>query len=343
MERLSSGKDKKMILADKIINERKKNGWSQEELAEMLEVSRQSVSKWEGAQSVPDLARIIKMAEIFNVSTDYLLKDEIEPENTPMSYPAVSEEPSIDIKERRRVTLEEASEYLSIRADVMPKVGLGVFLCITCPVMLIFLEGASSFSSLGLTSEIAAGVGLFFLFAQIGIAVALFIRSGLKQEKYEFLEKETFETAYGVDGMVKEKMVAYEHKNTMALVIGVLLCIFCPVPLVVCSALGANGFPIICLVCLLLIMVATGVYSFIAICGMFSSYKILLQDGDYTPEKKAISNKIGPIAGVYWMVIVAAYLAISFITGSWKMTWIIWPVAGVLYAALHTILSLRAR
>ena len=62
-ERFCSGKDKKMILADKIINERKKNGWSQEELADMLDVSRQSVSKWEGAQSVPDLQKIIKMAE----------------------------------------------------------------------------------------------------------------------------------------------------------------------------------------------------------------------------------------------------------------------------------------
>ena len=67
-----------MILADKIINERKKNGWSQEELAEKLNVSRQAVSKWEGAQSIPDLQRIVAMAELFGVSTDYLLKDEIE-------------------------------------------------------------------------------------------------------------------------------------------------------------------------------------------------------------------------------------------------------------------------
>ena len=66
-----------MILADKIINERKRCGWSQEELADQLSVSRQSVSKWEGAQAVPDLQKIIKMAELFGVSTDYLLKDEI--------------------------------------------------------------------------------------------------------------------------------------------------------------------------------------------------------------------------------------------------------------------------
>ena len=67
-----------MILADKIMNERKRNGWSQEELADKLGVSRQSVSKWESAQSVPDLNRIIKLAEIFGVTTDYLLKEELE-------------------------------------------------------------------------------------------------------------------------------------------------------------------------------------------------------------------------------------------------------------------------
>lgn len=48
-----------MILADKIIDLRKKNGWSQEELAERLGVSRQAVSKWEGAQSVPDMALVL--------------------------------------------------------------------------------------------------------------------------------------------------------------------------------------------------------------------------------------------------------------------------------------------
>lgn len=67
-----------MILADKIIDLRKKAGWSQEELAQQLGVSRQSVSKWEGAQSIPDIDKILQMSRIFGVSTDYLLKDEIE-------------------------------------------------------------------------------------------------------------------------------------------------------------------------------------------------------------------------------------------------------------------------
>lgn len=61
-----------MILADKIMNLRKKAGWSQDELASQLNVTRQSVSKWEGAQSVPDMDRIVQMSRLFGVTTDYL-------------------------------------------------------------------------------------------------------------------------------------------------------------------------------------------------------------------------------------------------------------------------------
>lgn len=50
-----------MIMADKIIRLRKKNGWSQEELADKLDVSRQAVSKWEAAQSVPNLDKILQL------------------------------------------------------------------------------------------------------------------------------------------------------------------------------------------------------------------------------------------------------------------------------------------
>ena len=54
-----------MIFADKLIDLRKRSGWSQEELADRLGVTRQSISKWESAQSVPDMNRIIMMAKLF--------------------------------------------------------------------------------------------------------------------------------------------------------------------------------------------------------------------------------------------------------------------------------------
>ena len=69
-----------MIWADKITALRKKAGWSQEELAEQLGVTRQSVSKWEGAQSVPDMDKVVQMSRLFGVTTDFLLKDELSEE-----------------------------------------------------------------------------------------------------------------------------------------------------------------------------------------------------------------------------------------------------------------------
>ena len=62
-----------MTFSDKLIALRKKAGWSQEELAQQLNVTRQSVSKWEGAQSVPDMDKVVMMSRLFGVSTDFLL------------------------------------------------------------------------------------------------------------------------------------------------------------------------------------------------------------------------------------------------------------------------------
>ena len=65
-----------MKLGDKIIALRKARGMSQEQLAQHLEVSRQSVSKWELNEATPDLNRVVAMSELFGVTTDYLLKEE---------------------------------------------------------------------------------------------------------------------------------------------------------------------------------------------------------------------------------------------------------------------------
>lgn len=323
-----------MILADKIINERKKNGWSQEELADMLGVSRQSVSKWESAQSIPDLQKILKMAEVFNVSTDYLLKDEIEPaSNESASY----YEKNDNFTPLRRVSMEEASEYISLRKEVLPKVGLGVFLCVTCPVILILLAALQNGHFINTSENIVVAIGLLFLFAQIGLAVWLFISQGGKLKKYEFLEQESFDTEYGVDGMVKERLSASEPYNTRALTVGVMLCVLGCVPLVITCVLQAPNIVIVAMVDILLLAIGCAVYMFIAICGVNSSYKVLLQTDDYTAENKKKNKKLEPLTRIYWLAITVVYLAASFITGRWDFTWIIWAVSGVLFALIYVI------
>lgn len=63
-----------MNISEKILQLRKANNLTQEQLAEQLDISRQSISKWESGQSIPELDKLIALSNIFNVTTDYLLK-----------------------------------------------------------------------------------------------------------------------------------------------------------------------------------------------------------------------------------------------------------------------------
>ena len=145
-----------MIFADKLIALRKKAGWSQEELAQQLNVSRQSVSKWEGAQSVPDLDKIVQLSRVFGVSTDYLLKDELEEQEPAPSLP---EQP-----QRRRVSMEEASRYLELRCAAAPRLALATFLCVISPIALILLGAPATLSTSVLSDVTVFGLSLFDLY-----------------------------------------------------------------------------------------------------------------------------------------------------------------------------------
>lgn len=70
-----------MKLADKIVQLRKVKGWSQEDLAEKLSVSRQAISRWENGTALPDSNNILQLSKLFNVTADYLLNEEYASDN----------------------------------------------------------------------------------------------------------------------------------------------------------------------------------------------------------------------------------------------------------------------
>lgn len=65
-----------MKFNEKLLDLRKKKGWSQEELGYKLEVSRQTISKWEAGQTTPELEKLVKLSEIFEITVDELIKDD---------------------------------------------------------------------------------------------------------------------------------------------------------------------------------------------------------------------------------------------------------------------------
>ena len=322
--------NRKMIFADKLIDLRKKNGWSQEELAEKLNVSRQAVSKWEGAQSVPDMSRIIQLSELFGVSTDYLLKDSLE-----QAEPAGE---STEESACRTVSMEEANAFLNIKEANSRRVALAVMLCILSPVALILLGGAQAFGLLKWSEEAACGAGLVILMLLIVPAVGLFIISNLRISPYEYLEKEPVETLYGVTGLVKDRKEKFQPTHTRYLLIGILLCVASVIPLFICmfpgreSSLGAVGIAAVLVLC------AIGVMMIVRVSIVWGSYQMLLEEGEYTRENKEHSRRFGPIAGVYWCLVTAAFLAWGFIGKSWDISWIIWPIAGVAFGAVTALI-----
>ena len=326
-----------MILADKIINLRKKNGWSQEELAEKLGVTRQSISKYEGAQSIPDLDKILKLSEIFGVTTDYLIKDELEEEEYAASQ--MQENESESDRSVHKVTMEMANEYLQIIDWSAGKTAFATMLCILSPIVLLMLGAMSEMPDYHISENAAAGIGICVLIVLIAIAVTIFILCGMKTKKYEFMEKEDIETVYGVSGMVKEKRDAYHSMYVTQLVIGIACCICSVIPLFGTLAVSESDFYMVSAVCMLLALVAIGTYFIVRSATKMNAMNQLLEEEDYTRQKKHENKKMSGPVTVYWLIATAIYLAWSFTTNDWDRTWIIWPVVGVLFPAFYAIVS----
>lgn len=326
-----------MILADKIINLRKKNGWSQEELAEKLGVTRQSISKYEGAQSIPDLDKILKLSEIFGVTTDYLIKDELEEEEYVPSQ--MQENESESDRSVHKVTMEMANEYLQIIDWSAGKTAFATMLCILSPIVLLMLGAMSEMPDYHISENAAAGIGICVLIVLIAIAVTIFILCGMKTKKYEFMEKEDIETVYGVSGMVKEKRDAYHSMYVTQLVIGIACCICSVIPLFGTLAVSESDFYMVSAVCMLLALVAIGTYFIVRSAAKMNAMNQLLEEEDYTRQKKHENKKMSGPVTVYWLIATAIYLAWSFTTNDWDRTWIIWPVVGVLFPAFFAIVN----
>lgn len=316
-----------MILADKIIELRKQNNWSQEDLAGKLGVSRQAISKRESAQSTPDLERILAMSKLFGVSTDSLVRDDLELESSQGETEAFG-------SSLRRLSMEEANAFLHAKIRSAKPIAFAVLLCIAAIIPPILSEIWSEHS-------FAESLGFIISAFIVAAAVSIIILNSFRLKGFEWLEKEPFETAYGVDGMVKERLQSFMPKYVSKIVLGVFLCILTLISFVASSFLP-QLIPIEenVVVAIGFLIAAIGVYLFVSAGIVRGAFSRLLQQDDYSPTKKVLSKKIAPFAGIYWLTVTAAYLAYSFITTDWRRSWIVWPMAGVLFGVLHIVLGL---
>ncbi len=320
-----------MNLADKIIALRKQKGWSQEELAEKLDVSRQSVSKWEMGLSVPELQKILAMSELFSVSTDALLKED------PNADAASADPKPLPTDSCRSVSAEEAQRYLKTNRFWAKRIALGVGMCILSPVLLLLLIAFAEQGSIPENTAVAGGLGGLFLL--IAGAVTLFVLAGFRLIEYEYLETESILLPKSVIEAVEIERRKGHLCYLLCNVLGILFCLLSPLPLILFAVLEKPDFALLCCVCVLLCCCAVGVFLLVWHGVIEGGYQRLLQTGDYSKEKKSARKRIEPWAAVYWPLITAVYLAVSFLTERWNLTWIIWIGAGCLFPLISLLFS----
>lgn len=365
-----------MKLAEKIYQERRKLGLSQEQFAEKMDISRQAVSKWESGQSMPDLDKIVAMSQIFGVSTDYLLKEEensgkekTSVEYTESGYTEFVEDDDYEaygteadarmhntyrsnsqanMQESQsllqELSLEEITSYEKTYTSSTKHIALGVCLCIIG----IVLTELTELLSLTLFSVGGDALESFPMLICVTIAVALFVPSGMALSKYEYLEKVPFVLPQSEKERIEREQGEFQRRFAAGITSGIVLILLGVlsgaameyVTEVTRNEIWDDSVSAISL----LTFVAVGVYLFVR-CGMkMGMYNVLLQREEYVVSKKHNAEKkdtlMGLVAGVYWCLVTAAFLAYSFITRDWGRSWIVWPVAGCIFGAIATFIAL---
>lgn len=321
-----------MQFSEKLIALRKKNGWSQEELAEKLDVSRQAISKWESGQSLPESERIVQLAQLFGVTTDYLLIDEQTDDTSPTASAQEASQPM------RRVSRQEAEDYLQSRRRAAVLIAAGVFLCIVGVIPLLLLGALTEAEPPRISEAAATFSGLAVLLVFVAAAVVLFLLCDFRNQPYAFLEKGAFILDTDTRNTVLDEQNRYRSTYAMYNIIGVVLCILAPV-VMIAGIFAGNDILRAVTFSVMLFLIAVGVFCFTKAGVYWQAMQRLLKEGEYTP-KTPDQKRADAIGGVFWLTVTAAYLLWSFINDSWSQSWIIWPVAGVVYAAITCIYRL---
>lgn len=240
----------------------------------------------------------------------------------------------------RYVDREEAEAFIEMSKKTSIWVSFGVMLCILSPCALFYLGTLQDYSKNGISDGQIVLFGLIPLLLLVAIAVVMFCWNGMKMEKYEYMKKENFQLDAAFKEVLKQRQEQEKPKATLKLIIGILLCIFSVMPLLVVGAMFDDDLYAVYALIFLLVMVSVSIWFFIAGGSTMNSLKILLQEEEFSKERKKSQKLMDVIGGIYWPIATVIYLGWSFWTMDWGITWIVWPIAGILFGVIASICNI---
>lgn len=247
------------------------------------------------------------------------------------------------IYDRQPLSFEEAKQYVDELARQGFFVSIGVMLCIFSVIWPILSETFNWSQALGVT-----GMMLF-----IAAAVFLFVYSGIMVGKWDYIKKGNYMIDFDTAKVMQNEQSRFRKDYAVRLTIGIILCVLCWLPSMVIeeTALGRiDQFENMGAV-FLFIIVGIGVMMIVYSSMTMEAYKQILKindirlvSGNYVRDsgkEKYINPTVETIMSLFWPTVTSVYLIWSFLTFDWHLTWVIWPVAGIISGVVKANLTVK--
>lgn len=245
------------------------------------------------------------------------------------------------------LTQKTITKFLAARKTAATQIATGILLCIIAAAPLLVLLSLTYLDLLPFSLEMSAALGVIILLILIAIGVGFFIAADRQTKIYENLEYENCELSQQQSFMLQKEKENFSKSNMKMNIAATTACITSAIPLLSGAffsdlLVGRKYDHLLTgLVAGTLTLVAVGVFFFVKSNIIMDSYNILLQVGNYTLKRKNGRRIMNKYAAPYWLIIVLLYLGYSFLTNNWKSSWIIWPLAGILYSLGEKYFSLK--
>lgn len=245
-----------------------------------------------------------------------------------------------DLDDVMVVETEDAYEYIEGRRKAGLGIGLGVLACCIALGGFLGLFGLFSLESYGII------LGLIWMFLLAVVGISLFIIQGYRLTNYKEYEL-PFILVPEAKIRIQEMMDAYKKSFIFSIVIGVALCILSLIP-VLFTALSSIDEFIVIGIGAMFVIAGVGVLLFIYTGMIWTGYQNLLSKGKSVEEvyeareKYKRNTKITNILeNVYWPILLVVYFSLSYFSGSWAWSWIIFPIGGILQSTIESIFDIE--
>lgn len=280
---------------------RKRNDITQEQLAEKLDVSRQSISKWESNTTYPEMDKLIQLTQMFHCSMDDLLQKDIS-----------------------TLYVEDKANYDRHMNILSKMIALGITLILSGVTIMVFLSGMGSMKEINspFYSDEFYSI-IFFIF--LIIAVAIFIVTGLQHEEFE--KKNPY-----IENFYNEKEIEiFQKKFTIMITTGVVLILIGIVIMIGAESILPDIYEDV-LPSIFLLFVTISVCLFVYAGMQQSKYNIKEYNLSHDKESETYKkNKLtGTICGCLMMTATIIYLILGFVFYEWGMpSIVVFPVFGI--------------